>query len=508
MRNQGIGSWPRRRARMVPDLAAVVHAERTETFGSLMRRVDRLANALRQLGVTRGDRVAYLGPNHPAFVEALFAATSLGAVFVPLNSRLAAPELAYLLSDSGARILFCAPESEVLCDDAVGLLIDNPIEVVTRSGRAGPDYESLISGASGDPTDEPVTLDDVALIMYTSGTTGRPKGAILTHGNLTWNTYNLLVDLDLTGHEVTLVSAPLFHTAALSQTFLPTFLKGGSSVLTTSFDSEGVFDLIETYAVTYMFGVPTMFQAMASSSRWDGADLSSLRLLHCGGAPVPEALIRTYQERGLTFTEGYGLTEASPGVLLLRADQSTRKLGAAGVACFFSDVQIVDGSGEPATPGEAGEIVVSGPNVMQGYWQQPAATAATMGDDGWLHTGDVGVADDDGYVTVVDRLKDLFISGGENVYPAEVEAALSAHPGVEDCAVIPIPHPKWGEVGRAVLVLRRGDVVDTEEVRRFLDGRLARYKIPADSVVTDSLPRNPAGKLVRARIRELYGSAA
>ncbi len=501
MRNQGVGSWPARRARSCRDLVAVVHPDRQETFGSLSRRVDQLANALIGLGVRTGDRVAYLGGNHPAFVEVLFASASIGAVFVPLNTRLAAPEVAFMLQHSGARLLFTAMDTSVLGDDAVALFDDSPPVVIGTSAAASYDYEQLVSAGAGEQPDLPISHDDVAMIMYTSGTTGLPKGAMLTHGNLIWNTYNLLADLDVMTTEVTLVSAPLFHTAALSQTLLPTFLKGGTSVLASSFTPEGVFDLVAEHRVSYMFGVPTMFWAMAASPRWRDADLSSVRILHCGGAPVPEVLVRTFQARGLTFTQGYGLTESSPGVLLLRADEGLGRPTSAGQSCFFNDVRLSDADGGTPLPGQPGEVLVSGPTVMAGYWQQPDATAAAVPDGVWLHTGDVAVADDDGFVTIIDRLKDVFISGGENVYPAEVESVLSAHPAVADCAVIAVPHPQWGEVGRAIVVRRQGSLASAAELLRSLDGRIARYKIPHEVTFVASLPRSSTGKLLRQQIR-------
>jgi fatty-acyl-CoA synthase len=367
------------------------------------------------------------------------------------------------------------------------------------------DYEPLIAAASPQPIDEPVGLDDVCLIMYTSGTTGRPKGVVLTHGNIMWNSMNVLVDVDIASDEITLVVAPLFHTAGLNMTCLPTLLKGGTVVLMSTFDPAEVLAMIETRRVTYLFGVPTMFHALAASPRWAETDLSSLRLLTCGGAPVPDATIATYLGRGLTFTQGYGLTEAAPGALFLPGDKAAAKAGTAGVPHFFTDVRVVGPDLADVPPGHRGEIIIAGPNVMKGYWGRPDATEQAFSADGWLRTGDVGAPDDDGYVTIVDRLKDMIISGGENIYPAEIERVLGFHPAVSECAVIGVPDPVWGEVGRAVVVRAPGAEVTATELLDFLRGRLARYKVPKSVVFVDHLPRNATGKLLRTTIRTTYG---
>lgn len=501
MLNQGIGSWPARRARKTPDRIAVVHEDVEITYRALHQRVLRLAHALRALGVARGDRIAYLGPNHPALLETLFAAGALGAVFVPLNTRLATGELAYNLTDSGSTVLVHDPEHG---EPATAAAAEAGVRHRITLGPAGADtlgYDDLIAGAAPEPLDEAVAPDDPCMIMYTSGTTGRPKGAVLSHANIIWNSVNVLVDTDLAGDEVTLVVAPLFHTAALNMTCLPTFLKGGRVVLLGAFDAERVLDVIERRRVTYLFGVPTMYDALAVRPRWPTTDLSSLRTLTCGGAPVPARTIETYLARGLAFSQGYGMTEASPGILFLDREQTAAKAGSAGVPHFFTDTRVVLPDGHDAAPGERGEILVSGPNVMAGYWNRPADTTAAMTGDGWLRTGDVARTDGDGYAYIVDRVKDMFVSGGENVYPAEVEAALLAHPAVRECAVVGVPHEIWGEVGHAVLVLEPGARADDAEILAHLRTRLAKYKIPRTLAFTGSLPRTASGKIVKAAVR-------
>ncbi|MET9616463.1 acyl-CoA synthetase [Kitasatospora indigofera] len=505
MLNQGIGSWPARRARRTPGRTAVVHQDGELTYAQLHLRVLRLAHALRALGVGRGDRVAYLGPNHPAFLETLFATGALGAVFVPLNTRLAAAELAFNLGDSGSAVLVHAREQAEAAGAAASaagtrrlISLDGP-----APGVLG--YEDLLAGSGTEPLDEAVAPDSPCMIMYTSGTTGRPKGAVLSHANITWNSVNVLVDTDLAADEVTLVAAPLFHTAGLNMSCLPTLLKGGRVVLLAAFDPDRVLELVGTRRVTAMFGVPTMFDAMAARPAWATTDLSSLRALNCGGAPVPERTIAAYLARGLAFSQGYGMTEASPGVLYLDREQTTAKAGAAGVPHFFTDTRVVRPDGSAAAPGESGEILVSGPNVMTGYWGRPEETAATFAEDGWLRTGDIARTDGDGYAYIVDRVKDMFISGGENVYPAEVENALLGHPDVAECAVIGVPDARWGEVGRAVVVLGPGATATGRDVLAFLDGRLARYKIPASVVLAGTLPRTASGKIVKPALRAAYG---
>ncbi len=496
MRNQGIGSWPARRARMSPDRTAIVDDGREWTYGELYRRSTRMAHTLGGLDVASGDRVAYLGPNHAVFLETLFGAGMLGAIFVPLNARLTPTELAYILGDSGTSVLVYAPthrETAEALREVVPHLLDFD------------GYERLQAQAGEEPVDEPVDQEDIAVIMYTSGTTGNPKGASLSHANIHWNSFNLLIDVDLAGDEVTLVNAPMFHVAALNQTVLPTLLKGGTVVLAPSFDAAGTLGLIARYRVTYLFGVPAMFQAVAAAPGWAAADLSSVRTMICGGAPVPERVITTYQERGLTFLQGYGLTESAPSALFLRAAESTRKVGSAGTPCFFTDVRVVGPDGEDVTPGEPGEVVLYGPNVMAGYWDKPAETAAVLSADGWLRTGDVAVTDDEGFLYIRDRIKDLIISGGENIYPAEVEDAIHKHPAVADCAVIGIADERWGEVGRAVVVVRDGAEVEPTELLEFLSGRIARYKVPKSVVFTSTLPRTASGKLLKSRLRTSYG---
>ncbi|HWU09247.1 MAG TPA: long-chain fatty acid--CoA ligase [Streptomyces sp.] len=508
MLNQGIGSWPARRARKTPDRTAVVHEGRTWTYRDLHRRVLRLAHALRALGAEHGDRVAYLAPNHPAFLETLFAAGTLGAVFVPLNTRLATTELAYNLADSGSAFLVHGPEQAEAARAAAA-----EAGVRRRISVAGPDqdgalgYEELLAGAGTGPLDETVAPDDPCMIMYTSGTTGRSKGAVLSHANITWNSVNILVDTDLAGDEVTLVVAPLFHTAGLNMTCLPTLLKGGRVVLLGAFDAERVLELIEDLRVTYMFGVPTMYDAIAARPRWETTDLSSLRTLNCGGAPVPARTIATYLDRGLAFSQGYGMTEASPGVLFLDREQTSAKAGSAGVPHFFTDTRVVMPDGSEAGPGERGEILVQGPHVMTGYWNRPEDTEAAFTDGRWLRTGDIARTDDDGYVYIVDRVKDMFVSGGENVYPAEVEDVLLTHPAVAECAVIGVPDPVWGEVGRAVVVLRPDTRADQDDILGHLQGRLAKYKIPKSLVLTETLPRTASGKIIKPAVRHTYAPA-
>ena len=517
MRNQGLGSWTARRARKSPQATAVIHRDRRYDYRELHERTLARAAQLRAAGLARGDRVAYLGPNHPAYLETLFAAGLLGAVFVPLNTRLAAAELAYCLTDSGSTLMVHTEDFAAAAGaaaDGVGQGVGHGAGIGLLAAEAG----AVGAVPSTSEFDEPVGLDDPCMILYTSGTTGRPKGAVLTHGNLVWNAVNVVVDTDLAHDEVTLVSAPLFHTAALGMTCLPTLLKGGTVVLEEAFEEQRVLESIPRHKVTLLFGVPAMYQRLADAPGFAQADLSSIRTLMCGGAPVPRALIDRYLARGLGFVQGYGLTEASPGTLLLDAEHAVSKAGSAGVPHFFTDVQLwrpdADGLGEcVAGPGETGELRVRGPNVMAGYWGRPQDTEQTL-DGGWLRTGDLAVADPDGYVRIVDRLKDLIISGGENISPAEVEEVFYQHPVIAECAVIGVPDARWGEVGRAVVVTREPqrprDQAEADalaaQLLEFASLHLARYKVPKSVVFVASLPRSGAGKALKSVLRDQHGT--
>ena len=497
-----LGSWIGRRAAATPGLPAITFDGHTTSYGELLDRIDRLAAELAAGGVGRGDRVGYLGLNDPMFLITLFAAARIGAVFVPLNYRLTAAELGYILADAGVHTLLA---------DARHAAVAGP--VLSGSGvrralalSAVPGWEPLPDllanrGRLAAPV-HPRSAE-VAVIMYTSGTTGRPKGAMLTHGNLFWNNVNALLSFDVSQDDVSLVAAPLFHIGGLNVTTLVTLQKGGQIVLMPAFDPGQALKLIAEYRVTTMFGVPAMFLFMSQVPEFAAADLSSVRFLICGGAPVPEALISRYGQRGIAFVQGYGLTETAPLALVLRTDEVSVKVGAAGHAVLpLSDVRLVDVENNPVAPGERGEICVRGPQVMAGYWHNREATGAVIDADGWFHTGDIGQADQDGYVYVVDRLKDMVITGGENVYPAEVEAVLYHHPAIAEVAVLGTPHEQWGEAVTAVVALNPGAALTLEELSAFARDKLAGYKIPLRLEFVDALPRNPAGKVLKYQLLE------
>ncbi|WP_433607655.1 acyl-CoA synthetase [Prescottella agglutinans] len=491
----GLATLSERRARMSGDSIAMIYRDTELSYREVHNRVLVRAAELAETGVGPGDRVAYLGPNHPALVETMLAVVRLGAVFLPLNHRLSAPELDYQLTDAGVAVLIVAPESRSTADALSGC------ETVVQ--------DLVWSPAPTEPPADPLRAAEVggadpAFVLYTSGTTGHPKGAILTHENLVWNSVNMLLDLDVTSDEVALVSAPLFHVAALDQLVLTVFLKGGTSVITPKWDVDVALDLIERHRITWMFGVTTMYADLAHSPRWADADLSSIRSVMSGGAPIPVHLIDTYREKGVTFCQGYGLTETAPGATFLGPADAVRKAGSAGQQVMFDEVKIVDETGTECPRGTAGEVIIRGPNVTPGYWNNPQATAAAFTEGGWFHSGDIAYMDDDGFIFIVDRMKDMFISGGENVYPAEVESVLFRHPDVLEAAVVGAPDERWGEVGHAFVVTREGSGLNQHGLLAFAAEQLARYKVPRLVSFVAALPRTGSGKV---RKQDLRGGA-
>lgn len=516
MDNNGVGSWLHRRRIKSGPKTALISGARALSYGELADRTDRLANALKDRGVAKGDRVAFLGENHPSFVETFFACGLLGAIFVPLNTRLAAPELQFQLQDSGSRLLVNAEALETLATSAVEetpvthrlvVAADDATEVSPAKLPSGVErYDEVLQAAASTPQDEAVSLDDGAMILYTSGTTGKPKGALLTHGNITWNCINTVVDMDLNRNDVALMISPLFHVASLDMGLLPMLLKGATVVLETKFEAGKVLGLIGQHGVTTLNGVPTTFQMLCDHPEWPTADLGSLDKLTCGGSAVPRRVLDAYEERGIGFTSCYGMTETAPGATMLPVSRSKDKAGSAGLPQFFTDVRITDPLGGPTPAGHVGEIQISGPNVIKEYWNRPDATAESYADARWFRSGDMGFQDDEGFLFISDRMKDMIISGGENIYPAEVEAAIAELDAVGSVAVIGIEDPKWGEVPRAIVTLREGASLSEEQLRSHLEGRLARYKIPKSVVFVDEMPRTASGKIRKMELRKQFAS--
>jgi fatty-acyl-CoA synthase len=498
--NDGVGTWVHRRRVKSAGKPALISAEAEITYDLLAERIDRLATALAARNVTKGDRVAYLGDNEPSFLETFFAVTALGAIFVPLNTRLAAPEISFALHDCGAVLLVHAGAMSDVAEKASSGIAGLRRIAVGPAAAPAETFDRVIDTAAADRPQVAVDLSDAAMILYTSGTTGRPKGAAISHGNITWNCYNVLVDYDLTSDDIALMISPMFHVASLTMGVLPALLKGATVVLEPAFVPGRALELIERYRATSISGVPTTYQMLCEHPAWASADISSLRMLTCGGSAVPTRVLDAYEARGLSFTGGYGMTETSPGATSLAPRYSRAKAGSAGLPHFFTDVRIADADGQVLPPGAVGEIQVRGRNVIEGYWQRPEASAEAFADDGWFRSGDLGYLDEDGFLFISDRLKDMIISGGENVYPAEIERLILELEAVQGVAVIGVPDDRWGEVPHAYLEIRPGHTVEEGDVARHLAGRLARYKIPKRFVVVEELPRTASGKIRKGEI--------
>jgi fatty-acyl-CoA synthase len=366
-------------------------------------------------------------------------------------------------------------------------------------------YEKVLSSeGDGEPApDTPVELDSPHIIMYTAGTTGRPKGAVLSQGASFWNALNMSLCVDLTSRDRTLTVLPMFHIGGIGLYTLPTLFQGGTVVIQRAFDPGVTFRLIGEEKIDVLFGVPAIFLFLIQNPGFKSGGMASLRSVMSGGAPLPVSLVHQYKEAGIILQQGFGMSEAAPGIAALDRDRAVAKAGSIGRPLFYMEVRIVDSQNRDLPPNREGELLIRGPNVMQKYWNRPEATAEAF-TDGWLHTGDLARMDEEGDLYIVDRKKDMFISGGENVYPAEVENVIYELPQVAEAAVIGVKDPKWGEVGRAVVVLKTGQKLTEAEVLDFLKEKLAKFKVPRSAVFADQLPRNAAGKVLKNILREKY----
>jgi fatty-acyl-CoA synthase len=496
---------------MQPGATALRFLGNTVTWSELRRRVAALAGALSRRGVGFGDRVMILMLNRTEFVESVLAANMIGAIAVPVNFRLTPTEIAFLVDDCEARVLITEP---VLASVGSGVRsITSVLHTVIVAGDTADDgllsYEDLINEPGGPAEPADVPNDSPALIMYTSGTTGRPKGAVLTHTNLAGQTMTGLYTHGVTADDVGFIGVPLFHIAGVGN-LLTGLLLGMPTVIHPlgAFDPGHLLDVLAAEKVTGIFLVPAQWQAVCSAQQANPREVK-LRVMSWGAAPASDTLLRQMSETfpGTQILAAFGQTEMSPVTCMLLGEDAIRKRGSVGKVIPTVAARVVDDNMNDVPIGEVGEIVYRAPTLMGGYWNNPAATAEAFAG-GWFHSGDLVRMDEDGYVWVVDRKKDMIISGGENIYCAEVENVLASHPGIVEVAVIGRPHQKWGEVPVAVAAVAAESDLRLEDLDEFLNERLARYKHPKGLEIVDALPRNPAGKVLKTELRARYGASS
>ena len=500
------------RARLTPGKTALVDVAtgRRYSYRELDQRAIRCARMwLERLGLGKGDRTGILSHNRIEYLDAFFAAGKSGVVLVTLGTRLTSHELAHVVQDSGMRVLLydgelAATVAELRRLDAAAgvehwIALDQPMEA------ADPIYAAW----HDELTPEPLACascegEDVYCLLYTSGTTGRPKGVMIPHRMVAWNGYNTVCGWQLREDDVSPIFTPLYHAGGLLAFLVPIFTIGGTIVLHHDFDAEEIWHAIERERATVVLGVPTIWKFLMDSPAFGETDLSHVRWLISGGAPLPHYLIEAYQERGVVFKQGFGMTEVGVNCFAMTVEDSYAKIGSIGQPMMFTEVRLVDGEGRDVPNGEVGEMLFRGPHVSLGYWNNPDATGEALDVDGWFHSGDQARRDEDGFFYVAGRQKDMIISGGVNVYPAEIEGALLLHPAVEDAAVVGVPDAKWGERGVAFVVPLGGREVLAEELGDHLEQRIARFKVPGIWRFLDELPRTAYGKVVKGELRDRF----
>jgi len=478
-----------RRAELTPDSVALeeLATGRSLTYAALDERAARAAALLEALGVGDGDRVAILCRNRLAFFEALFACARLGAILVPLNWRMPPAEIDPLLAHSGPKLLLHGGE-----DGALVRRLAEPPPALDLDG----DFEARVEAAAPYAGRRRWPADGIWYLLYTSGTTGRPKGVIYTYRMALANLVNIGTAIGLGASDTTLSFLPNFHTAGINLHALPTLLQGGRVLLLPGFEADSVVELLEARRVDTFFAVPTVYQALVDHPRFGSAPLGHVRHWACGGAPLPDSLARRCRGLGLRVCNGMGMTETGPTAFLAAPADAWDRIGSVGKPQLLVSVRIVGQDGRDVAAGEVGDLQFAGPAVTPGYWNDPEATRSAFTADGWLRSGDLARCDSDGFYWVAGRRKEMFISGGENVYPAEVENVLAGHPAVAEAAVVAAPDPRWGEIGCAFLRLKEGTARPAEaELETFCRARLAAYKVPVNFEYVDDFPRTAAGKV-------------
>ncbi|RPI82901.1 MAG: long-chain fatty acid--CoA ligase [Chloroflexi bacterium] len=500
--------WLAKQADLRPEKIALVDVatNRRYTYPEFHIRASRFAEFLqKEWKISAGERIALLANNSSDYFEILWGCAKANVILVCLNWRLAVPELEFIMQDSTPTALIYDPafkEAAQSLKERLNIQCVMALDTKAQDGEIT--YEAALDGSSGNPlVMPPRSLNDVWHILYTAGTTGKPKGVLQTYGMVFYNALNIGLPSDLSSEDVTLNLLPCFHTGGLNLYTNPTFHVGGTAIVQKTFEPAETLRILSKEATAF-FGVSAVYLFLSQHPEFEKTEFKKMRIWAAGGAPIPTSLLQHYLDRGIRIQFGFGMTETGPTVFLIEKEFPISKLGSVGKPQLHVDVRIMDREGRDVPTGERGELLIKGPGVTPGYWKLPDVTAQTI-EDGWLHSGDVAMRDEDGYYYIVDRWKDMYISGGENVYPAEVENVIYQLPQVAEVGVIGVPDEKWGEVGRAIVVLKQGQSLTADEIIEHCRQNLGRYKIPKSIAFTEKLPRNPAGKVVKGDLRSLYG---
>jgi acyl-CoA synthetase (AMP-forming)/AMP-acid ligase II len=497
-----LGTFLTKRAQLSPHKEGLVCEDQRLSFSQMNQRCNKLVHALRKLGVEKGDRVAILAFNEPEYYDLFNAAAKMGAIMVTLNYRLAAPELQYIMEDCGAKVLIFSREfAEVADSFRNDVPAEHYIAIMDGPPEWAMSYTDLIQGESDEEPEIVGGGDDVLAILYTSGTTGKPKGAMLSHNNFFVTSDTIITTVGMPG-ETFLIVLPLFHIGALPGIILNSQY-GLRSVLCRTLDPKRFLELLGEEKVTAFGSVPALLQILQMVPDFDKYDWSSVEVILVYAAPVPVTLLKEYAEAGIEVRQLYGLTECTGPAAVIDGEHALTKAGSCGLPMFYIDIRLVDEDGNDVGPEELGEVLIRSQNVMLGYWDKPEETARTI-RDGWLYTGDIAKMDDEGYLYIMDRKKDMIISGGENIYPAEIEDFLLSHPKVADVGVIGCPDEQWGEAVRAVVVVKEGEELTEVELIEYCKGKIGKFKMPRSVVFVEALPRTPTGKILKRVLRDEY----
>lgn len=503
--------WVKHRARLTPDKIALVDidANLRLTYEALNQRAESVAAFLQNKGIRKGDRIAILAPNDIAFFDLIFASAKIGSILVPFNTRFGLKEIEYLLDDSKPKLLFIHPEylaSIVKLNTPPLILLTEKDDSSPRTETEAIPYQQVVKFPAANQMAAEISMENPWLIIYTGGTTGFPKGAVLTYRSVIWNSLNTIISWGIKENDITVTYMPLYHTGGINALSMPVLHMGGTVIIGKKYDPEKAVQIIEEERCTILLLVPTMYHMMIKTKAFQNADFPSMHTFLSGGAPCPFNIYNEFQAKGLNFKEGYGLTEAGPNNFYINPIKAYQKKGSVGKPMFYNEVKIVDDDGKEMPTGEVGEIWLAGPHLFDYYWNKEEETNKAFHHK-WFKTGDLGRKDQDGDYYIVGRKKDMIISGGENIYPLEIENVLHRHPSIEEASVVGLPDEKWGEVVTAFIVMKNEKElreVDEKELKAYLISHLAGYKLPKKYHFVKELPKTSIGKISKADLVKQY----